>query len=115
MGKAVLETAGRLEWGGLSRQRDWNLYVANHLEQFLEGIGESCLPFQATVILDLLGEKAPAFYSYKILKENRPTINMLMRSLGMPVYNHLVFVVPIVLINSVVMPAPQLSAIAPIV
>ncbi|XP_072526982.1 cholesterol 25-hydroxylase-like protein 1, member 1 [Salminus brasiliensis] len=66
-------------------------------------------------ILDLLGEHAPAFYSYKIQKERRPTASMMMRSLGMALYNHLVFVVPVILINSAVMPAPQLPALAPTV
>ncbi|XP_030621195.1 cholesterol 25-hydroxylase-like protein 1, member 1 [Chanos chanos] len=68
------------------------------------------LPF---AIVDLLGERASVFYRYKIQKERRPTLRMMAKSLGMAVYNHLVFVVPAVVINNVVMPAPPLPTVAP--
>ncbi len=69
------------------------------------------IPF---AILDVLGERAPLF-EYKIQKERRPTICMMLRTLGTAVYNHLVFVLPAMLITNVVMPAPPLPAVAPTV
>ncbi|XDV28716.1 hypothetical protein PO909_031933 [Leuciscus waleckii] len=66
-----------------------------------------CAPF---ALLDVLGEKAPLF-KYKIQKERRPTVGMMLRTLGTAVYNQLVFVLPAVLITNVVMPAPPLPAV----
>ncbi|XP_056334893.1 cholesterol 25-hydroxylase-like protein 1, member 1 [Danio aesculapii] len=65
-------------------------------------------------VLDVLGEKAPLF-EYKIQKERRPTVGMMVRTLGTAVYNHLVFVLPAVLITNMVMPAPPLPTVAPTV
>ncbi|XP_036391437.1 cholesterol 25-hydroxylase-like protein 1, member 1 [Megalops cyprinoides] len=65
--------------------------------------------------LDLLGEKAPSLYRYKIQKGRRPTARMMAVSLSRAVYNHLVFVVPAVLINSYIVPAPPLPTLAPTV
>ncbi len=48
------------------------------------------IPF---AILDVLGERAPLF-EYKIQKQRRPTVGMMLRTLGTMVYNHLVFVLP---------------------
>uniref|UniRef100_A0A671RW89 Cholesterol 25-hydroxylase-like protein 1, member 1 n=1 Tax=Sinocyclocheilus anshuiensis TaxID=1608454 RepID=A0A671RW89_9TELE len=50
-------------------------------------------------ILDVLGERAPLF-EYKIQKQRRPTVGMMLRTLGTAVYNHLVFVLPAVLISN---------------
>lgn len=68
------------------------------------------LPF---AVIDLLGENLPAFHHYKIQGNRRPTVHMMMRSLGMAVYNHLVFVLPTVIINNVFMPPAPLPPMAP--
>ncbi|XP_036404467.1 cholesterol 25-hydroxylase-like protein 1, member 1 [Megalops cyprinoides] len=70
------------------------------------------LPF---AVLDLLGDRAPAFHRYKIQKGRRPTVEMMAASFGRAVYNHLVFVAPTVLLSSSVMPQPPLPAAAPTV
>ncbi len=44
-------------------------------------------------ILDVLGERAPLFV-YKIQKQRRLPVGMMLRTLGTTVYNHLVFVLP---------------------
>ncbi|KAJ8407195.1 hypothetical protein AAFF_G00288710 [Aldrovandia affinis] len=70
------------------------------------------LPF---ALMDLLGDTAPAFHRYKIQKERRPTLRMMAASFGRAAYNHLVFVLPAVLVSSLVAPAPALPARAPTV
>ncbi|XP_016403494.1 cholesterol 25-hydroxylase-like protein 1, member 1, partial [Sinocyclocheilus rhinocerous] len=66
-------------------------------------------------ILDVLGEISSLF-KYKIQKERRPTIMPMLRTLGTDdLYNHLVFVLPAVLITNVVMPTPPIPAVAPTV
>lgn len=66
-------------------------------------------------VLDLLGDKVPSLHRYKIQKERRPTMGMMAKSFMRAVYNHLVFVVPAVLINQSFMPAPALPTSAPTV
>ncbi|XP_062317588.1 cholesterol 25-hydroxylase-like protein 1, member 1 [Osmerus eperlanus] len=66
-------------------------------------------------MLDLLGEKVPFFHSYKIQQERTPTTRMMAKSLLRCVYNHLVFVLPAVLINQCIMPPPLLPIDAPTV
>lgn len=62
------------------------------------------IPF---ALLDVLGESTPLF-ECKLQKQRRPTICLMLRTLGMAVYNHLVFVFPW-------MPAPPLPVVAPTV
>ncbi|KPP61074.1 Cholesterol 25-hydroxylase-like protein 1, member 1-like [Scleropages formosus] len=70
------------------------------------------IPF---TLMDLLGEEVPFFHRYKIQKERRPTVQMMMRSFGRAMYNHVVFVIPAVLLNNYFMPMPPLPALAPTV
>ncbi|KAG9340722.1 hypothetical protein JZ751_020312 [Albula glossodonta] len=66
-------------------------------------------------VLDLLGERAPAFHRYKIQKARRVTWRMMADSIRRAVYNNIVFVVPVVLLGNWVMPAPPLPVLAPTV
>ncbi|XP_056138455.1 cholesterol 25-hydroxylase-like protein 1, member 1 [Lampris incognitus] len=68
------------------------------------------LPFTA---LDLLGDRVPLFYRYKIQPNRHPTLGMMARSFMMAVYNHLVFVMPAVIIGTFILPPPVLPPCAP--
>ncbi|MBN3307817.1 C25L1 protein, partial [Amia calva] len=68
------------------------------------------LPF---AIIDLLGEKLPFFYRYKIQKERQPTVGLMATCLCQVVYKYVVFVIPAVVVNSFVMPSSPLHTRAP--
>ncbi|XP_041747140.1 cholesterol 25-hydroxylase-like protein 1, member 1 [Coregonus clupeaformis] len=72
----------------------------------------SSLPF---AVLDLLGDKVPSIHRYKIQQERRTTIRMMAKSFGRAVYNHLIFVLPAVLIQTCFMPSAVLPTSAPTV
>nr|XP_040019550.1 cholesterol 25-hydroxylase-like protein 1, member 1 [Gasterosteus aculeatus aculeatus] len=68
------------------------------------------IPFAA---LDLLGERVPLFYRYKIQPDRRPTVGMMSRSFMTAAYNNIVFVLPTVLLTMFILPTPKLPDTAP--
>ncbi|MEE6514965.1 hypothetical protein FKM82_023429, partial [Ascaphus truei] len=64
-------------------------------------------------VLDLVGERCPLLYQYKIQKDKRPTIRMMGLCVKRAVSNHLVYVFPTVLLNGLWMPPAPLPAMAP--
>ncbi|XP_075945196.1 cholesterol 25-hydroxylase-like protein 1, member 1 [Anarhichas minor] len=68
------------------------------------------IPFAA---LDLLGERVPSFYKYKIQPDRRPTVGMMAKSFRRAMYNHIFFVLPAVLIAMFILPTPRIPQDAP--
>ncbi|XP_058502397.1 cholesterol 25-hydroxylase-like protein 1, member 1 [Solea solea] len=68
------------------------------------------VPFAA---LDLLGEKLPVMHQYKIQPDRQPTLAMMANSFFKALYNHVVFVLPSVVIGVFVLPALTLPHEAP--
>ncbi|XP_072241314.1 cholesterol 25-hydroxylase-like protein 1, member 1 [Leuresthes tenuis] len=68
------------------------------------------LPF---AVLDLLGERVPLFYQYKIQPDRQPTLGMMAKSFMTALYNHIVFVLPALIIGMFILPAPALPQDAP--
>ncbi|XP_074489062.1 cholesterol 25-hydroxylase-like protein 1, member 1 [Sebastes fasciatus] len=68
------------------------------------------IPFAA---LDLLGERAPLFYQYKIQPDRRPTVGMMAKSFMTAMYNHIFFVLPAVMMGTFILPIPTLPQDAP--
>lgn len=68
------------------------------------------LPF---TVLDLLGEKVPLLHRFKIQKNRQPTLRMMSQSFLLALSNHLVFVLPAVVISTFIFPAVELPQDAP--
>lgn len=68
------------------------------------------LPF---AVLDLLGDRVPLLYQYKIQPERQPTTRMMAKSFLTALYNHLFFVLPAVSIGMFILPIPALPQDAP--
>lgn len=68
------------------------------------------LPF---AVLDLLGERLPFFYQYKIQSGRQPTLRMMAKSFLTALSNHLFFVLPAVIIGIFILPSPVLPRQAP--
>lgn len=68
------------------------------------------LPF---TVLDLLGEKVPLLHRFKIQKNRQPTLRMMSQSFLLALSNHLVFVLPAVVISTFIFPAVELLQDAP--
>ncbi|XP_053742663.1 cholesterol 25-hydroxylase-like protein 1, member 1 [Synchiropus splendidus] len=64
-------------------------------------------------VLDLLGDRVPVVYKYKIQPDRKPTVRMMVRSFLVSVYNHVFFVLPAVFLSTFVVPAPTLPLEAP--
>uniref|UniRef100_A0AAY4C536 Fatty acid hydroxylase domain-containing protein n=1 Tax=Denticeps clupeoides TaxID=299321 RepID=A0AAY4C536_9TELE len=72
-------------------------------------------PLVSSPFFPVLLKNMPAFHNYKIQGERHPTMPMMLKSLGMAIYNHVVFVTPGVLLLHILVPAPNLPALAPTV
>ncbi|XP_074533877.1 cholesterol 25-hydroxylase-like protein 1, member 1 [Halichoeres trimaculatus] len=70
------------------------------------------IPF---AVLDLLGERVPFFYQYKIQPDRQPTVEMMIKGFMTALYNHVFFVLPAVVIGMFVLPTPTLPQDAPTV
>lgn len=68
------------------------------------------IPFAA---LDLLGERVPLFYQYKIQPDRQPTRQMMAKSFLNAFYNHVFFVLPAVIISMFILPTPTIPKEAP--
>jgi len=68
------------------------------------------LPF---AVLDLLGERVPLFHQYKIQPDRQPTLGMMAKSFMTALYNHIVFVLPALIIGMFILPTPALPQDAP--
>uniref|UniRef100_A0A665VDB9 Cholesterol 25-hydroxylase like 1, tandem duplicate 1 n=1 Tax=Echeneis naucrates TaxID=173247 RepID=A0A665VDB9_ECHNA len=68
------------------------------------------IPF---AILDLLGEKVPSLYQYKIQPQRQPTLRMMAKSFFTALFNHFFFVLPAVIIGTLILPAPTMPQEAP--
>lgn len=66
-------------------------------------------------VLDLMGDKAPYFYQYKIQQDRKPTLQMMKKSFMTALYNHVFFVLPSVIIGVFILPPPTLPQEAPTV
>ncbi|XP_053575271.1 cholesterol 25-hydroxylase-like protein 1, member 1 [Bombina bombina] len=64
-------------------------------------------------IVDLLGERCNFLYRYKIQKDKRPTMEMMGRCIWRAFFNHLVYVLPTILLNWFWFPSAPLPAKAP--
>ncbi|KAM9311832.1 cholesterol 25-hydroxylase-like protein 1, member 1 [Gastrophryne carolinensis] len=64
-------------------------------------------------VIDLLGEQCPLLYQYKIQKNKRPTVKMMMLCVWTAVYNHVIYVFPAVFINWLLIPPVTLTVHAP--
>ncbi|KAE8296311.1 Cholesterol 25-hydroxylase-like protein 1, member 1 [Larimichthys crocea] len=68
------------------------------------------IPFAA---LDLLAERVPLFYKYKIQPDRRPTVEMMVTNFIIALSNHIFFVVPVVIISTFILPIPTVPKDAP--
>ncbi|KAM8972171.1 cholesterol 25-hydroxylase-like protein 1, member 1 [Pelodytes ibericus] len=74
--------------------------------------GYMCFSFPFALV-DLLGERCHFFYQYKIQKNNRPTISTMCQCVLKTVCNHVVYILPVVMLSCCFMPAPALPSAAP--
>ncbi|XP_033940207.1 cholesterol 25-hydroxylase-like protein 1, member 1 [Pseudochaenichthys georgianus] len=98
----------------------WNYLLFRHLPLisspfFPVLLAASCyficgIPFAA---LDILGERVPLFYQYKIQADRQPTVGMMLKSLMTALYNHIFFVLPAVMMTMCILPTPILPQDAP--
>ncbi|XP_077451674.1 cholesterol 25-hydroxylase-like protein 1, member 1 [Stigmatopora argus] len=68
------------------------------------------LPF---AVMDLLGERVPSFYKYKIQPGRRPTVGMMARSFRTALFNHIFFVLPSTVVSIFILPLPEMPQEAP--
>ncbi|XP_045893073.1 cholesterol 25-hydroxylase-like protein 1, member 1 [Micropterus dolomieu] len=68
------------------------------------------IPFAA---LDLLGERLPSVYQYKIQPDRLPTVGMMVKIFMSSLYKHIFFVLPAVTIGIFILPTPTLPQEAP--
>ncbi|XP_028306296.1 cholesterol 25-hydroxylase-like protein 1, member 1 [Gouania willdenowi] len=101
-------------------QQLWDYLLLHHLSlissPFFPVLVAFCSYFVFSVpfaALDLLGEKVPFFHQYKIQPDRRPSVGMMAKSLMTALYNHIVFVLPSVLITMFILPTPTLPQDAP--
>ncbi|CAL1595980.1 unnamed protein product [Knipowitschia caucasica] len=66
-------------------------------------------------VMDVLGDRVPFFYQYKIQQDRKPTSKMMMKSFTIAVYNHMFFVLPAVILGTFILPSPTLPQEAPTV
>ncbi|XP_040197454.1 cholesterol 25-hydroxylase-like protein 1, member 1 [Rana temporaria] len=76
--------------------------------------GYLCFSFPFTCI-DLLGERCSLLYQYKIQKNKRPTVEMMILCVWKAVYNHVIYVFPAIFLNWFWMPQWPLPVNAPTV
>ncbi|XP_053319697.1 cholesterol 25-hydroxylase-like protein 1, member 1 [Spea bombifrons] len=74
--------------------------------------GYICFSFPFA-LLDVLGEQCHFFYKYKIQKKTRPTVKMMCLCIWRSVFNHVVYVLPMVMLSWVCMPPLALPSEAP--
>ncbi|XP_061630315.1 cholesterol 25-hydroxylase-like protein 1, member 1 [Phyllopteryx taeniolatus] len=98
----------------------WNHLLGHHQHLISSPLFPVLLAFSSYVVfsvpfaaMDLLGEKVPLFYKYKIQPVKRPTLGMMARSFRMALFNHIFFVLPSVVVSMFVLPLPAMPQEAP--
>ncbi|XP_053283598.1 cholesterol 25-hydroxylase-like protein 1, member 1 [Pleuronectes platessa] len=98
----------------------WDYLLLHHLPLLSSPFFPVLLAFSSYVffslpfaVLDLLGEKVPSMYKYKIQPDRQPTVRMMVNSFLKALYNHIFFVIPSVIICMFILPAPILPHEAP--
>ncbi|KAJ0029763.1 hypothetical protein NQD34_004760 [Periophthalmus magnuspinnatus] len=64
-------------------------------------------------VMDVVGDRLPYFYQFKIQPSRKPTLKMMCKSFMTALFNHVFFVLPAVVVGAFVLPSPVLPQDAP--